>query len=84
MHFRMTVLEKIDGPDVRMWITRIGPAGFCISWDDWFAEVSVMAWHDTPPDAVERLLAVAGAATLTTQATPTSPRTYCRATFAAG
>ena len=55
--FGMTVVEKIDGPDVRMWITRLGAAEFCISWDDWLLEVCVMAWADTPPDAVADLIA---------------------------
>lgn len=56
-HFGMTVAEKIGGLDVRMWITRLGAAEFCISWDHWLLEVSVMAWADTPPEAVAELIA---------------------------
>jgi hypothetical protein len=53
----MTVVNKVDGACERLWITRIGAAEFCISWDDWLLEVSVMSWGDTPPAAVEELLA---------------------------
>ena len=31
-----------------MWITRIGKAQFCISWDTWVPEVSIIAWQNTP------------------------------------
>ena len=55
--FNMRVIEKIDGLDVRMWITTIGDARFCISWDIWFPEVSVMAWEETSDVEVERLVA---------------------------
>ena len=57
VHFGMTVVRRIDGPAERMWITRCGPAEFCISWDDWLREVSVIAWGDTPWTAVEELAA---------------------------
>ncbi len=53
--FHMVVREKIDGLDERMWITAIGEATFCISWDTWFPEVSVMAWESTPDTAVREL-----------------------------
>ena len=54
--FGMTVHENIDGIDVRMWITAVGDATFCVSWDIWLPEVSVMAWRQTPEAAVARLL----------------------------
>jgi hypothetical protein len=56
-HFGMTVTKKIDGLDVRMWIACIGDSQFCISWDIWFPEVSIMAWENTPDAEVERLTA---------------------------
>ncbi|WP_218932161.1 hypothetical protein [Adhaeretor mobilis] len=51
----MTVIEKIDGLDERMWFTRLGSARYCVSWDIWFPEVSIMAWEDTPDAAIDRL-----------------------------
>src|SRR5215218_9133194 len=54
--FGMKPVEKVDGPDLRMWITRVGGEEFCISWDDWFFALTVMSWRETPPAAVERLL----------------------------
>ena len=53
--FHMTVVSRIDGLDERMWITSIGAAQLCISWDTWFQEVSVIAWEHTPVAEVERL-----------------------------
>jgi hypothetical protein len=55
-HFGMTVTEKVDGLDERLWIAHIGESQFCISWDFWFPEVSIMAWGNTPDADVERLL----------------------------
>ena len=55
--FGMTVVEKIDGRDERIWITRVGDDRFCVSWDTWLLELTVIAWEDTPDAAVERLLA---------------------------
>ena len=52
----MTVTQKVDGLDQRLWIARRGDSQFCISWDIWFPEVSVMAWKDTSDAEVERLL----------------------------
>ena len=54
-HFGMTVTEKIDGVDERVWIAHLGGSRFCVSWDVWFPEVSVIAWETTPDVAVERL-----------------------------
>jgi len=51
-HFRMKVIEKIDTPCERMWLVSRDDATFCISWDDWCSEVSIMAWEQTPDDAV--------------------------------
>jgi hypothetical protein len=56
-HFGMTVAKKIDGLDERMWIACAGDSQFCISWDIWFPEVSIMAWENTPDAEVERLAA---------------------------
>ncbi len=56
-HFGMEVTEKIDGLDERMWIASAGDSQFCISWDTWFPEVSIMAWEKTPDAEVERLMA---------------------------
>jgi hypothetical protein len=55
--FRMKVLEHIDGPNERMWITGVDGSRFCISWDIWLPEVSIVAWGDTPDAEVERLIA---------------------------
>ena len=55
-HFRMRVVQKIDGLHERMWIVAIDKAKFCISWDTWVQEVSIMAWEDTPDAEVERLM----------------------------
>ena len=55
-HFGMTVTQKVDGLDQLLWIARRGDSQFCISWDIWFPEVSVMAWKDTSDAEVERLL----------------------------
>ena len=41
--FQMSVIRKVDGPDERLWITRIGESQFCVSWDTSFPEVSVVA-----------------------------------------
>jgi hypothetical protein len=54
-HFRMTVTKKIDGLDGRMWIACAGDSQFCISWDIWCPEVSIMAWENTLDAEVERL-----------------------------
>ena len=54
-HFDMTVSEKVDGLDERVWITRIGDSQFCVSWDIWIPEISIMAWDDTPDKEVVRL-----------------------------
>jgi hypothetical protein len=56
-HFGMKVREEIDGLDERLWITSIGDAEFCVSWDVWIPEVSIMAWRETPDAAVEALAA---------------------------
>ena len=55
-HFHMKVINKTDGLDVRMWITSIGSKKFCVSWDTWCPEVTVMPWEDTPDEALEALL----------------------------
>jgi hypothetical protein len=64
-HFGMTVMKKTDGLDERVWITRIGESQFCVSWDSWFPEVSIMAWENTPDAEVERLAAGAVPAVVT-------------------
>jgi hypothetical protein len=53
--FAMTILESIDGLDVRMCIAKLGEATYCISWDIWFPEPSIMAWRSTPDVAVRQL-----------------------------
>lgn len=55
-HFGMVVIEKMDGLNERMWITRIGESRFCVSWDIWVPEVSIMAWENTPDSEVDRLM----------------------------
>jgi hypothetical protein len=55
--FGMSVVEKVDGVGERLWIARLGEAQFCISWDDWFGELSIIAWEDTPDAELERLVA---------------------------
>ena len=55
-HLGMTVDERIDSPDVRMWITSIGAARFCVSWDHWTNELTIMGWAETPDERVEQLL----------------------------
>lgn len=54
-HLSMTIVQKIDGADVRMWLVRIGVAEFCISCDTWLSELSVTTWGDTPESALESL-----------------------------
>lgn len=54
-HFGMKVLDEIDSLDERLWITSIGDDVFCVSWDVWLPEVSIMAWLETPDAAVEAL-----------------------------
>lgn len=57
-HFGMDVVNKSDGLDERLWITRIGRSKFCVSWDIWLPEVSIIAWEDTPDTAIEQLAAI--------------------------
>jgi hypothetical protein len=59
-YFGMKVVERTDGGDVMMWITRIGKDEFCISWDHWLGEVSIMAWKATGDEAMEALLRASG------------------------
>jgi hypothetical protein len=53
----MVVTEKIDGLDGRLWIAYLREARFCIAWDIWFPEVSIVAWDDTPEAELQRLAA---------------------------
>ena len=59
---RMTVTHKIDGLDERIWTARLGEAQFCISWDTWSDELSIMTWESTPDSEVQRLLKRAASA----------------------
>lgn len=52
---KMTILQKIDSADQRMWIVEYGGQELCISWDGWFCELTVMAWAGTLDDAVRAL-----------------------------
>lgn len=47
-HFGIAVMQKVDGLNERLWIASIGEAQFCISWDIWCTEVSIIAWEHTP------------------------------------
>ena len=53
--FDMTVVRKIDGPGERMWLVKYEGHDLCVSWDDWFGEVTIMAWQDTPDELIEKL-----------------------------
>jgi hypothetical protein len=53
--FQLLVAKRIDGFDERMWIAYTEGATFCISWDVWTREVSIMAWEQTPDEAVAKL-----------------------------
>jgi hypothetical protein len=53
--FEMTVVRKIDGPRERMWIVEYEGHDLCVSWDDWFGELTIMAWQDTPDELIQRL-----------------------------
>lgn len=54
--FGMTPAKKIDGPNERLWIARLSDAEFCISWDIWRTEVSIMAWGDTAESELLQLV----------------------------
>jgi hypothetical protein len=54
--FGLVVDEKIDGLDERLWIVRKDNNTFCISWDIWIPEVSIMAWESTPESAIVHLI----------------------------
>ena len=54
--FGMRVERQVDAFDVRMWIVEVGGFRFCVSWDEWCREVTVMGWEGTPDEAVEGLL----------------------------
>jgi hypothetical protein len=54
--FGMMITRQIDGVDVRMWLVKLNQAEYCISWDDWMYEVSLMCWGDTPDNALDQLL----------------------------
>ena len=53
----MVVTDKIDGLDQRIWIVCLGESQFCIGWDTWFPEVSIVAWAHTPEAELQRLAA---------------------------
>ncbi len=53
--FQLVVEKKIAGFDELIWIARKGDDTFCISWDIWFPEVSIMAWESTPDSRLEEL-----------------------------
>jgi hypothetical protein len=55
--YGMKTTRKIDGFDERMWLVKLDLAEYCISWDFWMRDVSVMCWGDTPDDALNQLLA---------------------------
>ncbi len=55
--YGMTVRHKIDGHGERMWLAEYQGHALCISWDDWFYEVTVMTWDDTPDDVIAELYA---------------------------
>jgi hypothetical protein len=56
-HFRMTVVEKIADLNELLWIVTLDDAQFCISWDIWIPDVSIMAWEDTPDTKLEQMIA---------------------------
>jgi hypothetical protein len=53
--FGMTIEKKIDGPAERMWLVRFEGNPLCVSWDDWFSEVTVIPWGQTPGDVILEL-----------------------------
>ena len=55
-HLHLTPTQKIHSVDTQMWLAHIHDAQFCISWDIWTSDVSIMAWKDTPDSVLERLL----------------------------
>jgi hypothetical protein len=51
--FGLTVTERIDSlTGERLWIAVQGDDQFCISWDHWMREVTIMAWQSTPDAAL--------------------------------
>lgn len=60
--FGLSIDEKIDGPAERMWLVQFEGNALCVSWDEWFFEVSVMPWGDTPGDVILELHRRAGEA----------------------
>lgn len=54
--FGMTITEQHDGLDERVWIATRCNHDFCISWDIWMREVSIMCWGETPDDALKSLI----------------------------
>lgn len=57
--FGLVVDEKIDGLDERLWIARKDGNTFCISWDIWIPEVSIMPRESTPESAIVDLISEA-------------------------
>ena len=53
--FKMTVERKVDGPGERLWLVKFEGNTLCVSWDDWFFEVTLMSWEDTPDDVIVEL-----------------------------
>jgi hypothetical protein len=54
--FGMTITEQYDGLDERVWIATHCTHEFCISWDIWMREVTVMCWGVTPDDALKSFI----------------------------
>ena len=55
----MTVTQHIKGADVLMWLATLGDQQWCISWDIWVCDLTVMPWGDpptTPDSAIDGLL----------------------------
>jgi hypothetical protein len=53
--FGLSVTRKINGPGERMWLATLGDHELCVSWDDWYYDITVMAWGDTPDEVIRDL-----------------------------
>ena len=54
--FGMKPSDVVQGMDTLLMIVRRDDDPFCLSWDIWMTELTVMAWQSTPDEAIEALI----------------------------